>query len=178
MFLSRINLPLWVNTTYTLSKDSRLVLHLKWYQAHDTLHFPNAKLHIFSLSSASPPSDWFMALIPHACSRGPLKGSRSADYLLAASRTTYNIPDRLSCSPTLICLKKPGLILPQKYRVTIWTSKRGKGKPDILLLIHTKVKDSNATNVVDKCALSLYISHILDWSTGDLYQTKHDFPNR
>lgn len=36
--------------------------------------FPHEKRHISSVSSASVPSDWFRALIPHACRRGPLKG--------------------------------------------------------------------------------------------------------
>lgn len=72
---------------------------------------------------------WIKALIPHTCSRGPLQGSRSADYLFAASRTTYNIPlpGALFCSQALICMNKPGLIRSQKCQPTICTSEGSKG---------------------------------------------------
>lgn len=149
-----MNLSLWVNTTDISSKDSHLVLRLKWNQTRDTLRSPATR----SVSSVSHqhPSLWLIHgfYLTHTCSRGPLKGSRSADYLLTASRTMYNIPDWLFCSPTLICLNKPGLILSQKHQVTIWTS---EGKTDILPLIRTKVKASNV-HTVDKCALGQYQS--------------------
>lgn len=41
---------------------------------------------------------------------GPSEGGlHHADYLLTASRTACGIPERLLCSPTLICLNRPGL---------------------------------------------------------------------
>lgn len=142
-----------------LSKQSRLCAAfnvIKWIpRAHTTVGECAVPREVPYLQSLIwiPLCDW-VALIPHTCSRGPLNGSRSADYLITASRTTYNIPlpDPLLCSPTLICLNKPGLILSQKYQPTIWTSYRAEGNLTSSLWSSWGQGLAHSRSCVDKCA--------------------------
>lgn len=143
------------------------MLHLRWYnfQMCDKLYceyilpWEAPYLQYLILYESLKLNDLW--LWSHTCSKGPLKGARSADYLITASRT-YNIPlpVPLFHSATLICLNEPGLMLSQKCQPTIWTS---EGKPDILLLIHLRsrpcVQQILLTNV-------LWISRTLVWCTG------------
>lgn len=109
-----------------------------------------------SVSRVSPtlrPTPAFVLTCMHAAG-GPWRGGLDQQFILWLHRgqhTTCPSPDPLFRSPALICLNEPGLILSQKCRPAIWTSKRGNGRHGILLLIHFRsrpaAQQTSLTNV-------------------------------
>lgn len=86
--------------------------------------FASSAFHLHPHSGGSAWRTWW------GCGwRGPSGwGLHQADYLLAASRTAHGIPQQLLCSPTLICLNRPGLtVFPESpgWCMSKWRGHRG-----------------------------------------------------
>lgn len=111
-----------------------------------SVHRFNEHLYLFRLSSASSQQKQCWRDVGEV--GGSLwRRSPSSRLSLTASRPACRIPERLFCSPTVICLNSHGLTSFPEKQVGVWASRGAQGWPGIHL--------AGSRPWHDKCTLSL-----------------------